>query len=75
LVLVSYGKNHDLYQEFVYNRADIDHSRIVWARSLGANLDRKLIKYFPHRKVWLLEDDGAAVPSWHYLDASRTITR
>jgi len=60
LVLVRYGPHHDIYEEFVYNRADIDRSRIVWARSLGAEKDSQLINYYRGRKVWLVEEDGEA---------------
>jgi hypothetical protein len=56
LVLVRYGSQHELYEELVYNRADIDHSRIIWARSLGPDKDQKLIQHYPGRHVWLVED-------------------
>ena len=58
LVLVRYGPRHDLYEELVYNPADIDGSRIVWAHSLGAEKDGELIRYYGNRKIWLLEEDG-----------------
>jgi hypothetical protein len=58
LVLVHYGPQHDPWEELVYNRADIDRSRIVWARSLGLEKDSELIRYYSNRKVWLLEEDG-----------------
>lgn len=58
LVLVSYGPAHQVYEELVYNRADIDASKTVWARSLGPEKDRELIQHYSHRDVWLLYDDG-----------------
>jgi hypothetical protein len=58
LVLVRYGAHHDAWEELVYNRADIDRSRIVWARSLGPEKDGDLIRYYNRRNVWLLEEDG-----------------
>ena len=58
LVLVSYGSRHDLYEELVFNQADIERSRIVWARSLGPEKDSRLIDHFSGRQVWLLEEDG-----------------
>jgi len=58
LVLVRYGPCHDLYEELVYNPADIDGSRIVWAHSLGGEKDGELIRYYGNRKIWLLEEDG-----------------
>ena len=58
LVLVRYGRRHDLYEELVFNQADIERSRVVWARSLGQEKDSCLINHFSSRRVWLLEDDG-----------------
>jgi hypothetical protein len=32
--------------QWIYNDADIDHSRVVWARDLGADRNRQLQSYF-----------------------------
>jgi hypothetical protein len=58
LVLVSYGQKHDPTIEWVFNGANIDQSRIVFARSIGDNANRELLEYFPHRRVWRLHLDG-----------------
>ena len=55
LVIVRYAPWHDPAQEWVYNRADIDRSKIVWARELSNNSD--LLKYFANRTKWLLKAD------------------
>jgi len=57
LVFVRYWPKH-MFQEWVHNDADIDAARIVWARDLGAAEDEKLRRYYPDRKVWLLEPDA-----------------
>ena len=57
LVLVSYGPNHDPFREYVYNAADIDPSRIVWARDMGPEENRGLLEYFHGRQVWRLDAD------------------
>ncbi|HET6145369.1 MAG TPA: hypothetical protein VFE02_17820 [Candidatus Acidoferrales bacterium] len=57
LVLVRYSKDHNSGEEYVYNDADIDHSKIVWAREIPG-VDRKpLFNYFRNRDVWLFEPD------------------
>jgi hypothetical protein len=61
LVMVQYG-TLDVpyergYREWVYNDADIDGSRVVWARDMGINQNRKLLEYFKNRKIWLVEVD------------------
>ncbi len=57
LVLVRYGPHHEPYEEFVYNRADIDGSRVIWARSLSPEQDATIIRHYSSRQVWLLVDD------------------
>jgi hypothetical protein len=57
LVFVRYGRQHLFQEEWVYNAADIDGSRIVWARDLGAAEDQKLLQYYHDRTPLLLEPD------------------
>jgi len=57
LVFVTYSSDHDVNQEWVYNRADIDASRVVWARDMSDSENRKLIEYFGDRRVWRLFPD------------------
>jgi hypothetical protein len=56
LVLVRYKPNTPMGLEWVYNEADIDHSRIVWAWDMGVSENRELIDYFKDRDVWQLEE-------------------
>jgi hypothetical protein len=57
-VLVRYGPHHIVYEEWVYNAANIDQSRIVWARAMPGGKDDELLRYYPDRRVWILDDDG-----------------
>ncbi|QDU16073.1 hypothetical protein CA11_39010 [Gimesia maris] len=54
LIFVKYSPDHNPHFDWVYNRADIDHSEVVWALSLTSAENQKLIDYFPDRKVWQL---------------------
>jgi hypothetical protein len=58
LVLVRYWPQHIFQDEWVYNAADIDTARIVWARDLGDTEDQKLLHYYPKRRFFLLEPDA-----------------
>jgi hypothetical protein len=58
LVVVRYSSQHDPLAEWVYNRADIDRARVVWAREIpGVSLE-PLLNYYRGRDVWLVEADS-----------------
>ncbi len=57
LVFVRYFPQHVFQEEWVFNAADIDASRIVWARDLGPAENRALMNYYPKRRALLLEPD------------------
>jgi hypothetical protein len=58
LVFVRYWPRHIFQDEWVYNAADIDGARVVWARDLGDAENERLRRYYPDRTVWLLEPDA-----------------
>jgi hypothetical protein len=57
LVIVHYGPDHEPFDEWVYNDAEIDQSKVVWAREMDAGENRRLLNYFKERQVWLLNAD------------------
>jgi hypothetical protein len=58
LVVVRYAPKYSPMQEWVYNAADIDHAKVVFARDLGEPMDAPVLDYFPRRKAWILTIDS-----------------
>jgi hypothetical protein len=58
LVIVNYSRDHSPDQEWVYNSADIDASKVVWARQMDPQSDARLVSYFADREVWWLDADA-----------------
>jgi hypothetical protein len=80
LVLVHYRPGHDPLAEWVYNGADIDHQKVVWARDMGAADNAELLRYFKQRHVWRLEADDVPPKLLPYsdtpvTDSNREVTR
>lgn len=58
LVLVEYASDHALLQEWVYNLADLEESKVLWARGEREDWNALLMeKYQPSRFIWRLEPD------------------
>jgi hypothetical protein len=58
LILVRYDPNFmGRHEEWVYNRADIDSAKVIWAWEMDPEHDSSLIRYFHSRHVWRLESD------------------
>jgi hypothetical protein len=57
LAIVRYVPDHDPRKEWVYNAADIDGSKVVWAREMDSSANRELLEYFKDRTAWLVEPD------------------
>ena len=57
LVMVSYDPDHDPQWEWVYNAADIDGAKVVWARDMGEQNNQQLLQFFHDRRVWRVNAD------------------
>jgi hypothetical protein len=61
LVIVRYPTpDWQIGEEWVYNSADIDGQRVVFAHDLGVEENRPLLSYYPNREVHLLTFDPAS---------------
>ncbi len=54
LVLVQYGSDHNVHQEWVYNGADFEDAPVLWARSMGPEADARLAQTYDSRVTWRL---------------------
>lgn len=54
LVVVRYLEGHSVHDDWVFNRADLDATRVVWARDHGAAAHERLRACFPARAGYLL---------------------
>jgi hypothetical protein len=57
LIVVRYEGDHNIHDEWVYNGADIDAAKVLWAREMDAEQNGKLFAYFQDRKIWLVTPD------------------
>ena len=55
--MVQYNKFHNIHHEWVYNGAEIDSAKMLWARDIDAEQNEKLFAYFRDRQIWLVRPD------------------
>jgi hypothetical protein len=76
LVIVRYSPDHSTFDDWVYNAADIDNAKVVWAREMSDTDNFELIHYYKDRQVWLVQPDlQPAGLSPYPLSGTETIAR
>ncbi len=58
LAIVRYSATHSVFDDWVYNAADVDRSNVVWAREMDGPHNAELLQYFGDRRAWLVEPDS-----------------
>ena len=58
--------------EWVYNTADIDSQKVIWAQDMGPAKNQELIDYYKDRRVWLLYADDQPPKLVPYSKAADT---
>jgi hypothetical protein len=73
LAIVHYSSLHNPFNEWVYNSADIDSSKIIWAREMDLADNLELTRYYRDRKVWLVEPDVTPARVTRYPASGQTV--
>lgn len=59
IAVVSYDESYNYHDEMIYNKADIENSKIIWAHDLGAEKNKALLNYYNNRKVLVIKISGS----------------
>jgi hypothetical protein len=57
LVIVRYPEGYNVHDDWVFNGADIDGAKLLWAREINPQQNQKLFDYFSDRRIWLIEPE------------------
>jgi len=75
LVILHYGQDHTpFFNEWVYNRADLNSAKVIWARDMGPAKNQELIDYYKQRRVWLVYADDKPPKLVPYPEAADRAT-
>lgn len=70
LIIVRYEADHNIHDEWVFNGADIDGAKVLWARELDAKQNAALVQYFHERSIWLVDPEVDNLELIPYRDAA-----
>jgi len=57
LVIVRYPEGYNVHDDWVFNGAEIDGAKLLWARETNPQQNQKLFEYFKDRQIWLIEPE------------------
>jgi hypothetical protein len=67
LAIVRYQPGFNPEDEWVYNAADIDNSKVIWAREMDSQDNSELLNYYKNRSAWLVEPNTEPVRVTAYV--------
>jgi hypothetical protein len=70
LAIVRYSGEHNPLDEWVYNSANVNESKVVWAQEMDPADNEELLEYYRNRKAWLIEPDTDPVRVTPYPSAA-----
>ena len=67
LVIVRFGPQRNDLDQWVYNSADIENSKVIWAQEMDAAEDLDLMHHYRDRKAWLvrMDEEPASISPYH----------
>jgi hypothetical protein len=74
LAIVRYAPGHEPLDEWVYNSANIDSSKVIWSREMDSKSNLELLHFYPERKVWLVEPDTSPPSVTAFVTPEQTNT-
>ncbi len=76
LLFVRASKRRYPLDQWVYNEANIDASKVVWAWDMDDANNRELMQYYPDRKAWLvnMDTEPATISAYALPAQSSTVT-
>jgi hypothetical protein len=57
LIIVQYPEGYNVHDDWVFNGAEIDGAKVLWARETNPQQNQKLLDYFKDRQIWLIEPE------------------
>ena len=75
LIIVHYPPSDIPSQEWVYNEADINDAKVIWARDMGYLKNKELLDYYPDRRAWYVDHGAAVVRLFPYDPAVEPLQR
>jgi hypothetical protein len=77
LIIVHNRHSYNGSYDWIFNKPDIDHAKIVWARDMGAEKNEELLRYFTGRQVWLVDqNDGISrLTAYNEQSAQETVAQ
>jgi hypothetical protein len=58
LVFVRYLPNHNPSDDWIFNRANLESAKVIWAWDMGAASNLQLMHQYSGRQAWLAEPDN-----------------